>query len=184
MQIVPSWNRMNALPSVAKAGIVVGGYVASLLLAFGVVSIYILQTGGPDRTTYGAMYAFGDDLLFIAVFGVSSTIPTGLALLFLRQSRRFWFALSLGALVVASTGLGAVALTAVPPQTLGESLNAWSMLAFPRLFVSPFFAVAFGLSALFAPKSRSRWCLLGAAGAEGCSSVFGFLHWFAPLFFS
>lgn len=183
MQIASSWNRMNALPVLAKVGIVVGGYVAAILLAFGVVSVYVHQTGGPDRTTYGAMYDFGDGLLFIAAFGVVSTFPTGLALLFLRQSRRFWFVLSLGALVVASTSLGTVVLLSMPSQTLSASLTAWSMLAFPRLFVSPFLAAAFGLSALFAPKSRFRWYLFGAASTEGFGCVYGFLHWFAPLFF-
>lgn len=183
MQMASLLNRMKALPAAAKVGIVVGGYVTAILLAFGVVSVYVHQTGGSDRTTYGAMYSFGDDLLFIAVFGVISIIPTGSALLFLRQSRSCWFALSLGALVVASTSLGAVVLTAMPSQTLSASFTVWSMVAFPRLFVSPFLAVAFGLSALIAPKSRSRWYLFGAASTEGLGSVFGFLHWFAPLFF-
>ena len=57
------------------------------------------------------------------------------------------------------------------------------MLAFPRIFMSPFFFAAFGLAALIAPQSRARWCLVAAAGIEALSSVYGFLRWFAPLFF-
>jgi hypothetical protein len=48
--------------------------------------------------------------------------------------------------------------------------------------VSPFLAAAFGLSALVAPEARLRWWLFGAASAEGLSSIYGFFHWFAPLF--
>ena len=176
---------MKTLPAVAKAGIVVGGYVAAILLAFCVISIYINQTSGPDRDASAGMYAFGDSLLFIAVFGVVSTIPTGLALVFLRQSRSFWIALSVVALVVASTSLAAVAVILWTPQklALSASLDIWEALSVPRLFVSPFFAASFGLSALVAPQARFRWSLFGAASVEGVSAVYGFFHWFAPLFF-
>ena len=170
---------MQTLPAAARAGIVVGGYVVAILLALGVVSIYIDLTSGPDREASSGMYAFGDALLFIAVFGVVSIVPTGLTLVILRQSRNFWIALCVLALVVASTSLAEVAATVLAPQ----SMNIWVMLAFPRIFMSPFLAAAFGLSALFAPGTRSRWCLFAAASAEGISSIYGFFHWFAPLFF-
>jgi hypothetical protein len=178
-------DRIRALPALAKVGIVVGGYVAAILFAVCVVSIYISQTSGPDRQSYAAMFDFGDSLLFLAVFGVVSTIPTGLALVFLRQSRAFWVACSVTALAIASTALAAVAVTLLTTQTvaLSASLNAWAGLAFPRIFVSPFLAASFGLSALVAPEARFRWFLFGAAGTEGVASVYGFFHWFAPLFF-
>ena len=51
------------------------------------------------------MYAFGDALLFVAVFGVLEVFPTGLALYFFRSSRWFWIALSITALAIAVTGL-------------------------------------------------------------------------------
>jgi hypothetical protein len=152
------------LPAVAKAGIVVGGYAAAILLALCVVSIYIYQTSGPDRDASAGMYAFGDSLLFIAVFGVASTVPTALALVFLRQSRYFWIAVSVVALALASTSLAAVAAILLEQQKLALTAS-------------------FGLAALFAPEARFRWCLFGAASAEGLSSVYGFSHWFAPLFF-
>jgi hypothetical protein len=179
MQVVPYWYRMQAFPAVARAGIVVGGYAAAILLALGVVSLYIDQTSGFDRDASSGMFGFADALVFIAVFGVVSIIPTGLALVFLRQSRGFWVALSVVALVVASTSLAEVAATVLAPQ----SSNPWAMLAFPRIFLSPFLAAAFGLSALVAPGTRFRWYLWGAAGIEGVSSIYGFFHWFAPLLF-
>ena len=62
MQLASSLYRMQMLPAVAKAGIVVGGYAVAALVAFCVVSIYISQTSGPDRDASAGMYAFGDSL--------------------------------------------------------------------------------------------------------------------------
>jgi len=185
MELSSVSERMKALPALAKVGIVVGGYVAAILFAVCVVSIYISQTSGTDRQTYAAMFDFGDSLLFLAVFGVVSTIPTGLALVFLRRSRAFWVACSVTALAIASTALAAVAITLLTTTgvTVSASLNAWAGLAFPRIFVSPFLAASFGLSALVAPEARFRWFLFGVASVESAASLYGFFHWFAPLFF-
>jgi|CXWL01.1.fsa_nt_gi hypothetical protein len=171
---------MQALPAVAKAGIVVGGYFTAFLLALGVVWIYIERTAGPDREASGGMYAFGDFLLFVAVFGVVSTVPTIVTLVVLRRSRSFWTVLSVLALAIASTSVAEVAATVLVPQ----STNLLVMLAFPRIFMSPFLAVPFGLAAWAAPGVPARWCLLAAAGMEAASAIFGFFHWFVPLFLS
>lgn len=167
----------------AKAGIVVGAYVAAILLAFGVVFIFINYNGGPHRDASSGMYAFGDSLLFIAVFGVVSTIPTGLTLAFLRQSRMFWIVLCVVALVVASTSLAAVAVIMSESQKLMPSESLWPGLSAIRLFVSPFIAASVGLSALLAPEACFRKYLFGAASLEGVSSVYGFFHWYALLFY-
>jgi len=179
MQVVSFLQRMRTLSGVAKAGIVLGGYAAAILLAVCVVSIYVYQTSGPDRDAYAGMYDFGDSLLFLAIFGAASIVPTGLALVFLRQSRGFWFALSVVAFAVAGTGLAAVAATVLEPETP----SLWAMLAFPRIFLAPFLVAVFGLSGLVAPTPGFRLCLFGAAGMESVSSTYGFFHWFAPLFF-
>src|SRR3954447_20281437 len=97
MQLALPLNRMRALPAPAKAGLVAGGYLAALLFAIAVVSLYIDNTGGPDRDLYAGMYAFGDALLFLMVFGVASIVPTLLMVWFLAQSRKFW----MGVCVVA-----------------------------------------------------------------------------------
>lgn len=181
MPLASSLHRMQTLPAVAKAGIVAAGYFAAILLGVGVTSTYIDHTGGPDRDLYSGMYAFGDSLVFLAVFGTASTVPTALALVFLRQSRRFWAALSVAALIIASTSLAAVAVIVLEQQMpLFTSLNAWSALAVLRIFGAPFLAGLFGLSALAAPEPGFRRYLLGAALAEGVTAVYGFLHWFAP----
>jgi hypothetical protein len=174
---------MKTLPAMAKAGIVVGGYFAAILIAIGVVFIYINFTSGPDRDASSGMYAFGDSLLFIAVFGVVSTIPTGLTLVFLRQSRKFWILLCVVALVVASTSLAAIAVIMSESHKFMPSASLWPGLSAIRLFVSPFIAASDGLSALIAPEARFRRYLFGAASLEGVSSVYGFSHWFALLFY-
>jgi hypothetical protein len=166
-----------SMSPLAKAGIVVGGYVAAFLLAVGVVWIYITMTDGPDREASGGMYAFGDSLLFCAAFGIVSIVPTGLMLIVLRQSRSFWVALSVLALAIAGTSVAMAVGTVLAPT----STSLWVMLSFPRIFLSPFLAVAFGLSALVAPERETRWCLLAAAAMETGSSIFGFVHWFVPL---
>ena len=174
---------MKTLPALAKAGIVVGGYFAAILIAIGVVFIYINYTSGPDRDASSGMYAFGDSLLFIAVFGVVSTIPTGLTLVFLRQSRKFWILLCVVALVVASTSLAAIAVIMSESHKFMPSASLWPGLSAIRLFVSPFIAASDGLSALIAPEARFRRYLFGAASLKGVSSVYGFSHWFALLFY-
>ena len=66
-----------------------GGYAAALLISIGIVAFYVMLTDGPERELSSDMYAFGDSLLFMAVFGTVSIVPTGFALFFLRQHRGF-----------------------------------------------------------------------------------------------
>ena len=76
MRVLSLLHRMKALPVPAKVGMVLGGYALAILFAFCFVAIYISQTSGPERDASAGMYTFGDALLFIAVFGVVSIIPT------------------------------------------------------------------------------------------------------------
>jgi hypothetical protein len=73
---------------IAKLGLVVGGYLAACLLAGGVVYVYQLFTNHAVTQASSGMYAFGDLLLFIGVFGLLSLPPTGLALYFLIRGFR------------------------------------------------------------------------------------------------
>ena len=61
-------------------GLVIGGYVAACLLASGVVYVYQLFTDNAVAQASSGMYAFGDLLLFLGMFGVLALFPTGLAL--------------------------------------------------------------------------------------------------------
>ena len=85
-----------AMRPLAKVGLVGAGYVGAFALAAAVVAAYVLATSGADRQHESGMAAFGGALLFLAVFSVAATAPTGAALYFLRPHRAFWRALSTG----------------------------------------------------------------------------------------
>ena len=74
---------MSKMSGLMKLGLVIGGYVAACIAASGIVYIYGLFTQDPAAQASSGMYAFGDLLLFIAVFGILALFPTGLALYFL-----------------------------------------------------------------------------------------------------
>lgn len=71
---------MNGL---AKLGLVIGGYVLACLVAGMLMYIYQVFTQNAAAQASSGMYAFGDLLLFVGVFGVLAIIPTGLGLYFL-----------------------------------------------------------------------------------------------------
>ena len=66
----------------AKLGLVIGGYVGACLLASAVVYIWQLNTQGASAQASAGMYAGGDVLLFVALFGLLALFPTGLAVYF------------------------------------------------------------------------------------------------------
>jgi hypothetical protein len=119
-----------------------------------------------DRQASSGIYAFGDSLLFLAVFGLAAVIPTGAALYFLRPYRTFWVTISVLTLAIAATGLAAALDFTIPPSTSGLSVSVWSALAPLRLLVAPLFALAFLLSTLFAPRGSVRIPLFAATVIE------------------
>ena len=164
-----------------KVGLVVAGYVVAFLVAFAVVAIHVAATSGPDRQVYGAMYGFGDDLLFLAVFGVAAVPPTSAALFFLRSYRSFWLVLSVVALAIATTGLVAL-IDYIAPRTAdtGSILHTWSALAGLRILSAPLFVLAFLLAGLFAPNRSSRIALLVATAIEAAVFAYVAFVWFHP----
>ena len=82
------------------------------------VALYA-ATSGPGRDTHGGMAAFGDCILFLAIFAVASLPVTGAALFFLRPYPAFWRALAALAVVVALTGLVVLA------DSLATGPSAW-----------------------------------------------------------
>ena len=76
-----------AMSRFMKLVVVAGGYVAAILIAVVTVSARNLSIDPAVALASSGMYAFGDALLFVAVFGVLSLIPTGAALYFLRPYR-------------------------------------------------------------------------------------------------
>ena len=67
----------------AKLGVVIGGYVAAGIFAYGAVYINDLFMDPTVLQSSGGMSAFGDLILFIGVFGLLALIPTGLGVYFL-----------------------------------------------------------------------------------------------------
>ena len=74
---------MSKMSRPAKLGLVIGGYLAACLVAGGAVYVYQLFTQGPASQASAGMYAFGDFILLVGVFGVLALFPTGLAPYFL-----------------------------------------------------------------------------------------------------
>src|SRR3954453_6362072 len=89
-----------------RVGLVLAGYVLAGFIATAVVAAYIVVTNGPDRQAASGMDAFGDSLLFLAVFGVCAVVPTSAALFFLRSVRLFWRLLVGVGFVVVASGIG------------------------------------------------------------------------------
>jgi hypothetical protein len=98
------------MKALVKVGTVLAGYVAAVLVANAAVAVRFAHTCGTDAQASAGMYAFGDGLLFVAVFSAVALIPTGLALYFLRPCRWFWVAHSITAIAIAATALLAAAL--------------------------------------------------------------------------
>lgn len=150
-----------------KVSIVLAAYILALVIATTVVAVYVKATSGPDRQTYGAMYDFGDSLLFLAVFGVAALPGTGAALFFLRPYRPFWRVLVCVVPVTAVTGILALVDYLLPREpTAATFLGSWSGLSPLRFFAAPLFAVAFLVATLFAPTRFYRIAFFAATVVE------------------
>ena len=78
---------MSKMSRLAKFGLVIGGYVAACLVAYGAVYINDLFMDPAVLQASSGMSAFGDLILFVGVFGVLVLFPTGLMLYFLVRTR-------------------------------------------------------------------------------------------------
>ena len=67
----------------AKLWLVIGGYVLACLAAGAAVYVNGLFTQDPAAQASAGMYAFGDLILFIGLFGFLALFPTGLGIYFL-----------------------------------------------------------------------------------------------------
>jgi hypothetical protein len=165
-----------------KLGVVLGGYLAAFALASAAVAVRVAGTSGPDAQASSGMYAFGDSVLFAAVFGAVALLPTGIGLVFLRPYRRFWTVLSAVAAFIAATVIAAFILYVVGrTEPVSSSLGAWSAFSVLRILAAPLFAAAFFLAGIISPFRAPRWLLVAAAAGEiavfACTGFF----WFASL---
>jgi hypothetical protein len=128
------------------------------------------------------MYAFGDAVLFVAVFGIVALIPTGAALIFLRPYRPFWHVLSTLSLAIAVTGAAAAALyafgrSATEPSPLAI-LAAVSVL---RILMAPLLALVFLVFAVLSPYRTSRPGFFAATAIEAAVTAYAAVVWFVPM---
>jgi hypothetical protein len=163
--------------------VVAAGYIAAFLIASAVVAVRIASTSGPDAQASSGMYAFGDAVLFAAVFGACALGPTGVALFFLRPYRRFWTVLSALGVAVAITGVTAVILFAAGRQATASPLATLAAFSVLRILVAPLLALTLLACTIFSPYRFPRVALLAAAVTEGAVSAYGGAIWFVPLFF-
>jgi len=68
---------------VLKVAIVAGGYLVAFLMACAAVALHAALTENTSAQASGGMAAFGDLVLFVAVFCAAALVPTGVALFFL-----------------------------------------------------------------------------------------------------
>jgi hypothetical protein len=170
---------------VVKLSLVAGGYIAAIIVACAAVAIRVAHTSGPDAQAASGMYAFGDALLFIAVFGVTALFPTGAALFVLRPYRGFWHVISGLALAVAVTSVVAAALFASGRHAVAPSpLATWAALSVLRILIAPLLALTFLVSALLSPDRTSRLAFLAATVMEAAVSAYAGIVWFVPLLFN
>ena len=166
-----------------KVAVVAGGYIVAFLMASAAVAIRVASTNGPDAQASSGMYAFGDALLFVAVFGVSALVPTGAALFFLRPYRHFWTVLSALGLAVAVTGVTAAILFAVGRHATPSPLATWAGFSVLRILVAPLLALTFLVCTFLSPYRSPRVAFLAATVMEAAVSAYGGSVWFVPLFF-
>src|SRR6267142_4664540 len=152
---------------ILKVGVVAVGYIVAFLMASAAVAIHVASTSGPDTQASSGMYAFGDALLFVAVFGVSALVPTGAALFFLRPYRHFWTVLSALGLAVAVTGVTAAILFAVGRHATPSPLATWAGFSVLRILVAPLLALTFLVCTFLSPYRSPRVTLLAATVMEG-----------------
>ena len=169
------------MKTLTKTGIVIAGYGCALAIGIAVAyARYKSMENLPDAQAASGMYAFGDFMTFLFVFGVASLVPSGLAFYFLRENRTFWTVMAVCAAVVAA---GNVALAAaywmqwrMPDLTM---LHPWSSLAPLRMIIAPLVAATIFLCAQFAPDPRPRRAMRIAGAVEILASMpyLSFLVW-------
>ena len=167
---------------VAKAGVVVGGYVAALV-ASGVAGWwYDRRLAAMPYDTSGGMYAGGQLLTVLAVLFAASLPPTILALWWLRRHEKFWEAVAVTSLAFAAAGLVAVLSPLVMAQ---DSVRGWRALVelvrISQLLGVPLWTLALGLFAFLAPFRGARRKLIVAVGIELVIGVVACVHWFGHM---
>ena len=153
-----------------KIGIVIAGYILALVGAFVLTYIRELATQGTDAQASQGMFGFGQDILFLLVFGGLALIPTVLAFYFLRASEKFWNGFALLCLVFSIVGIVVVMTNALINARIlhiSESSSAViSLFGVLGAFGGPILITGFLVLAVIAPARHPRILLLASAGLE------------------
>ena len=165
-----------------KLGIVFAGYVLAFVTSSFMTAIYDRQFSPEGNQTMGGMIAGGEMMYGSAIFVLASLVPTGLALWFLRPSRRFWSAFSSAGLWFAIVGLAAVvAMLATTGMTDGVSLMLFvDLLSLVQMLGSPLWILSFALFAALAPAPDLRRRMLAALVIEFAIAAYGLIHFLMP----
>jgi hypothetical protein len=158
---------VKALRPSVKVGVILLGLVVAMVIAWFAVAIEHRMNPLPPEEASGGMAAFGDLVLYLAVFGVTALVPLALGLYWLRAVARFWSALTWGAGPFALTGLAAL----VAIIWVGHTTSSWILLAHARFGLMPLSALALLTCAIIARRPRHRWLLFAAAVVDG--GIFG-----------
>ena len=170
------------MKAIAKVSLVAAGYAGAAIIAAIAVAVQVAVTSGPDRQASAGMHAFGDLLLFIAVFGIVSLLPTGAALIMLRPYRRFWTVLSALGICIATTGLIAAILFAVGRHAPSASpVGVAAGISVLRILIAPVFAAGALACTIIAPHRGPRIALLAATAMEALTTGCGLIVWCIPL---
>jgi len=162
----------------AKSGIVLAGYLVAFVMSGVAVAIYDHQFTPADNQAMGGMIAGGEMMYGTAVFLLAALPPTGLALWFLRGSRRFWSVFAWGCLAFAGAGLAAILSTPVLRvfHFAHEPYLLVGLLGIVHMLGSPIWIAGFALFALLAPARPLRRRLLVAVAIELACGACGIVH--------
>lgn len=173
------------MTSARKIGIVAGGYAAAAVVALAAVGVDVATTRSAQAQASSGMLAFGDALLFVAVFGVAALAPTGIALFFLRPYRPVWIALATIGVGVAFTGLAAAALFSADRHAAAPApIATLADVSVLRILLAPIVALVAFVCAAFSPHRWPRLTLLAVGIAEMGVGTFGAMVWIVPMLFA
>jgi len=145
---------------------IVVGYVLAATFAAAAVWLQGALSRLPEEEAAGGMAAFGDLVLFLAVFSVAAIHPTGQILKRLTGARVFWTVWPYTSVVLAITGLLASAEIVLPELVRADDYPSLEMAVPLRVLAAGPLFIGFLLSAFWAPGGRYRAILLGCAAAE------------------
>jgi len=159
-----------------RVGIVLAGYVLSMVASVVVVAIYDRRFSAADNQTMGGMIAGGEMMLGAGVFVFFALFPTAFALWSLRRHRGAWSVFAAMCLGFAAVGMAAVLTTFARSAPSALFLQLAALLGIMQMLSAPIWVVGFGLFALLAPARALRRTLLVAAALEVAIAACGLVH--------